>query len=117
LVLIHNFSYIDNTSSPHHNPQSQTPIPNITSPLSFGDLVPQIPGDGQYVFTESGTVGTMSTAQSAFMDRQMAYMLQEMEAEFGDDDDDNSETEVKASSQSRETIELEGSEEDLSMYA
>jgi hypothetical protein len=47
----------------------------------------------------------MSAGQSAFMNSQMAYMAQEMEAEFSKENDDASEDDMAAANFSRLTLE------------
>ena len=74
---------IDNhASSPYHNPRSQPPIWNNPTPSSYGSLDPQT------FYAQSGDIRQMSAVQSAFMKEQMAYMMREMESEFGGDNEE-----------------------------
>ena len=76
---------IDDASSSHHNPQSLVPIPNNPNPLLFA---PHTPGD--YFYTQSGDISQMplSAVQTAFMDNEMARMIQEMDSEFNEDNEE-----------------------------
>jgi hypothetical protein len=76
---------IDNHApSPYHNPQSQVSTWNNPSP--YGSLSHQSPG--QYFYAQSGDIRQMSAVQSAFMNNEMAHMMQEMESEFGEDNEE-----------------------------
>jgi len=67
--------------SPYHNSQSWN------NPASYSSFFSQSPG--QYFYAQSGDIRLMSAGQSAFMDNEMAHMMQEMESEFGGNDEES----------------------------
>jgi hypothetical protein len=76
---------IDNHApSPYHNPQS-----TWNNPASFSSFFTQSPGQYFYAQSGPGDIRLMSAGQSAFMDNEMAHMMQEMESEFGGDDEES----------------------------
>lgn len=74
---------IDDASPLPHSPQFLVPIPNNLNPLLFA---PQTPGN--YVCTQSGDIRAMTAVQTAFMDNQMAHMIQEIDSEFSEDNEE-----------------------------
>jgi hypothetical protein len=76
--------FIDNASPPHHNPRPQVPIPN--NQLSYGYLASQSPG--QHFYAQSGDIHQMPAAQFAFMNNQMAHMMQKMDSVFSEDNEE-----------------------------
>jgi hypothetical protein len=90
---------IDNHApSPYHNPQSQ--VSTWNNPTPYSSLSP-----GQYLYAQSGDVRQMSGVQFAFMNNEMADMMQEM-ASDGDNNEeqDTSEDEMSVTTRRSQSL-------------
>ena len=64
--------------------------PPYHNPTPYSSFSPQSPG--QYLYAQSGDVRQMSTVQIAFMNNEMAHMMQEMASEYGEDNNEEQDT-------------------------